>query len=435
MSILNAMRTGVSGLDAQGKQVGAISDNIANSQTVGYKRAFADLVTTTSATNSGLRFPAGVKAHTGNNISNQGANVSTGSAYDLAIAGNGFFVVAPTPNDPIQANYVLTRAGSFTPDENGFLQNSQGYYLHGFQYQDDGTLGVIDRTSMGSLEAVNVSDVDLQSEATSSMTISANFPSDDTGLATPGAPYVATAEYFTPLGEGENLEFSWQPTATDNQWILTVNDVDGAALGTVQVDFNDTGANAGSPATYSAVTNLAAAPSAFAFDTATGVATLTLDNGSTPQTLDVFLGAPNTMDGITQFAGDYIPQSVDKNGSSTGSLVRTEINDRGTLEGIFDNGARRDLYQIPLGVVKNPNGLKVGDANIFSITRAAGTFGLENPGSGGAGKVNSGALEQSTVDIATELTDLISAQRGYTTCAKIITTADTLLEVTTNIKR
>ncbi|MBO9428640.1 flagellar hook protein FlgE [Sulfitobacter sp. R18_1] len=435
MSIYNAMQSGIRGLGAQATKVSKISDNIANANTVGYKRTFVDLVTTTSSSTGATSFPAGVKAVISNDIGKQGAFSSTSSETDLSIAGSGFFVVAKQPNEPVESNYMLTRAGSFKPDEDGYLRNSAGFYLHGFRHQEDGTLGMVDRSSFSDLQAINIKDVSMQSSATTEVSVSGNLPAQETGLVTPGSPFISSTEYYSPLGEKQKLSFEWQPTATDSEWDLTLSDGNGTDYGRVTVTFNDSGPNAGSPAAWSNVTNLAAAPSNFAFNPATGQATLTIDNGTTPQSFTVDMGAPNQYDGMTQFAGDYTPQEVSRDGTSAGALVRTEIEKNGTVLGVFDNGLRKPLYQIPLGDVRNENGLLVDDGNTYKLSKDAGSFTLKDANSGDAGAVSAGSLELSNVDIAQELTGLIETQRAYSSNAKIITTTDEMLEETTRLKR
>ena len=179
---------------------------------------------------------------------------------------------------------------------------------------------------------------------------------------------------------------------------------------------------------------MATAPSAFSFDTATGVATITVNNGTTPQTMSVNMGAPGSFNGITQFAGDF-SQSFERDGSSVGQLIRTEIDEAGTLYGVFDNGMRQPLYEIPLAVVDNPNGLIEEKGNAYSRSGETGAFQALRANGGTTGSINSGALEGSNVDIAQEMTDLIRVQRAFSTNAKVITTVDDMMEETTRLKR
>lgn len=434
MSISSALQTGVSGLKANSTAVGGISENIANANTVGYRRGFAQMVTTTAGNSGGGSGVLSVVANEMMDINQAGGLISTTSATDMAIGGNGFFIVSVNPNDTVQTNYALTRAGSFLPDKDGFLKNAAGYYLAGFPYDSSGQLGNVDRSSYASMETVNIGNITLSAAQTTEMDVSGNLPSQDTGLATPGAPFETSSEFFTGLGESQRISFSWQPTTNANEWDVTIRDHTGTDLGSLTVTFTDSGSMSGAPSAYTNITSVAAAPSAFAFDAATGVATITVDNGTTPQTLTISLGEPGTFTGITQFAGDF-SQSFDRDGSSVGELIRTEINENGTLFGVFDNGMRRPLYEIPVGVVDNPNGLIEQKGNAYSLSGETGAFVALRANSGSTGSINAGALEGSNVDIAQEMTDLIRVQRAFSTNAKVITTVDDMMEETTRLKR
>lgn len=436
MSISNSMQTGVSGLRANSTAVDRIADNIANANTDGYRRSFAQMVTTTTTSNTvvatnttggttGLA-AAGVKAVQGTDVSVDGVLRPTGRPTDLAISGSGFFVVSRNPDELVESNYRLTRAGSFLPDENGYLRNAAGYYLAGFPYNEDGTLGALDRNGFGDLQTVKVGDIQMNGSPTTAVTFGGNVPAQQTGLAVPGDPFLSSAEFFSPLGAAARLQFAWQPTGVANVWDVTVTDPAGATLGTANVTFNATGPEAGSPQAYT-FTGFAGS------DPATGQATVAV--GTPAQNITLDFGAPGTFTGMTQFAGDYAPLTIGADGSQTGMLVRTEIDERGDVYGVFDNGLRRALYNIPLAEVPNPNGLLTADGNAFLLSRASGNLRLSNAEVGSAGSITAGALESSNVEVTRELTDLIQTQRAYSSNAKIITTADEMLDETLRIKR
>lgn len=433
MSLTSALQTGVSGLGANSTAVGGISENIANANTVGYKRSFSQMVTTTASqgTDKGV---LSVIAEERLTVYSAGGLIATNSSTDLAVSGTGFFVVSESPNEPNQANYFLTRAGSFLPDADGNLVNAAGYYLSGFPYDGDGVLQSIDRSSFASMQTVNIGAITLAADGTSTIDASGNVPSQATGSATPGAPFVTSSEFFTPLGQIERLNLSWQPSSTRNQWTVSIADSNSNALGSFDVTFSDSGSTAGSPSAYSNATNLATAPAAFVMDTATGNVTLTLNNGTTPQTINMSFGEIGSFSGMTQFSGDF-SQSYDRDGSSLGELVRTEFDDAGTIYGVFDNGNRRPLYEVPLGVVDNPNGLGERAGNAYQTTVNSGSFQALTATGGRVGVINSGALESSNVDIAQEMTDLIRFQRAFSTNASVVTTVDEMMEETTRLKR
>lgn len=429
MSILNAMQAGVSGLSANAKAVSLIGENIANTGTVGFKRSFAQMVTINSGD------AAGVRAQRGSEVSAAGTNIMTRSATDLAINGQGFFVVSKQPNDPVLSNYMLTRAGSFSVDADGNLKNAAGYYLSGFKYDATGNIGAVDRRSYGSLETINLGEVELTAEASTTATISGNLPADATGTGAATGSFVSTVGYYNDLGAEEQLTLTWTPdAATENLWQLEVAG-NGTIYGTVAVDFHDSGATPAAPLSYTGTPDAGlAAPAAFAVS-ATGEMTITIDNAAVPQVLNIALGAPDTYDGITQFAGDYEPQRVTIDGSAVSGMASTEIDESGIVWALFENGTRKALYEIPVANVTNVEGLQAVTGNAYQLTSESGDVLLNVAGNQPAGSILSNTLENSNVDLAQEMTDLIMVQRAYQSNSKIVTTADELLQEANNLKR
>lgn len=425
MSILNAMQAGVSGLSANAKAVSLIGENIANTGTVGFKRSFAQMVTINSGD------AAGVRAQRASEVSAAGTNIMTRSATDLAIGGQGFFVVSKQPNDPVLANYMLTRAGSFSVDADGNLKNAAGYYLSGFKYDDTGTIGAVDRRSYGSLETVNLGEVELTAAASTTATISGNLPADATGTGVATGSFVSTVGYYNDLGAEEQLTMTWTPQTDPlqkNEWQLEVSG-DGIVYGTVDVAFHDSGATPAAPLEYTNPT----AP--LGLDALTGEITITINNALIPQVLTIALGAPNTYDGITQFAGDYEPQRVTIDGSEVSGMASTEIDESGIVWALFENGVRKALYEIPVANVTNVEGLQAITGNAYQLTSKSGDVLLNVAGNQPAGSILSNTLENSNVDLAQEMTDLIMVQRAYQSNSKIVTTADELLQEANNLKR
>ncbi|WP_238372802.1 flagellar hook protein FlgE [Heliomarina baculiformis] len=430
MGISDAMQSGVSGLLANSTAVGQISANIANANTDGYRRSFSQMVTTATPNGS----VGGVNAVARSEIDTDGTTRSTGVASDLAISGNGFFVVSRSPNETVSTNFAFTRAGSFSADEEGNLVNAAGLFLSGFAYDSNGNLGSVDRSNFRDLTTVNVASATIKGEASTTVGISGNLPAQQTGASSTGQAFVSSQDYYTALGAVEQMEFQWTPSTTANEWNLQIS-AKGSPMGSVDVTFNDSGAAAGTPASFTNITSLATAPAAFSFDAATGVASLTIDNGTTPQTIDISIGAPGSTDGMTQFAGDYTPVDADVDGFETGQLVRFEIDESGDLYGVFDNSARRLLYNIPLAEVPNPNGLQQVNGNAYITTQSSGAFNLGFANTGSIGSIATGALESSNVELAEELTQLIRTQQAYSSNATIITTADEMMDETTRLKR
>jgi len=165
MSISNAMASGVAGLLANSTAVEKISYNIANADTVGYRRSFSQMVTAGSSPTSGAG-ATGVKTATSHTNTTDGSYQSTSLASNLAISGNGFFVVSSNLNS-VGTQSMFTRVGSFEPDELGYLRNAAGNYLMGFAYDENGSLGSVDRSSGSSLVPVNIANKSIGGTATS----------------------------------------------------------------------------------------------------------------------------------------------------------------------------------------------------------------------------------------------------------------------------
>ena len=422
MSITSALQIGVSGLQANSSRVQNISSNIANANTVGYRRTFSEFVTQNTGSTQ-----AGVLTDVRADISANGNIMGTGRSTDLAVQGDGFFVVSRNPNDPVESNNYLTRAGSFTPDQDGNLRNSAGYFLSGFPTDASGATGSVSSTSYNDLSTVNVASYQVQGTPSTRVGVSGNVPAQETGAGTTGTAFESTLRYVNQLGGSDALNLSWTPGATANEWTVSISDEAGNSYGDATVNFTDSGVNAGSPASYT--------PGSLPIDPATGVVTLQINNGGTPQPLEIDFGAPGTFEGMTQFSGDYTPPAFSDDGTETGSLERAEMSDSGILYGVFDNGQRRALFQVPLANVANPDQMRSVDGNAYVATRDSGAVSIGNPMLNGLGSINSGALEGSNVDIAEELTDLIQTQRAYSSSAKIITTSDEMLSETLSIKR
>jgi flagellar hook protein FlgE len=428
MSILGAMYSAVSGLGAQSTKLGAISDNISNSSTTGYKRVeveFSSLVTEQVSRRS--YSAGGVAGNVRRLVDTQGLLQATSSSTDIAINGDGFFVVSDTQNaSPATDLMALTRAGSFQPDDQGFLRNAAGYYLMGWQLNPDGT--TINpspaRDTFASLEPVNVAGINFTGAPTTEMSFSGNLPAQ-LANGTPGTPITTDIEYFSELGNSYTLTLQWTPSSDGvaNHWRLEIFD-SATAGGTTAiydqiVTFNDTGAFAGSP---SAIPGIAG-----------GVLPLTVNGGLQP--LDLDIGDVNDSSGITQFAGEYVPTEINKNGALFGVVNRVEVNEDGVITAIFNNGVRRPIYQIPIAVVQNPNGLTARDGTAFEQSRDSGSLYLWDAGIGPAGRTAGNSLERSNVDIAQELTNMIETQRTYSTNAKVVQTSDEMLEELTRLKR
>jgi flagellar hook protein FlgE len=243
------------------------------------------------------------------------------------------------------------------------------------------------------------------------------------GTAPGGGRFSATMQIFDSLGNAHDLIVDFDKTAT-NQWEILVNDPvlasTGVTSGTVaaanrSITFNGDG-------TPASITFPAIAISAWT-------------TGANNSTVAINLGTINTAAGVTQFAGNFALSSIDQNGVTFGGFVGVNIAEDGKVTAVFDNGEQLAIFQLPLSLFANPNGLESVTGNAYRQTDKSGDILLQQAKSGGSGSVASSALESSTVDLADEFTKMITTQRAYSAAAKIITTADEMLEELIRIRR
>jgi flagellar hook protein FlgE len=456
MSITSAMFAGVSGMSANSTALAAISDNIANMNTVGYKRRAAQFTNLVAPiTTPGTYGAAGASAAMRQLVSVQGVVQSTGSTTDLAISGNGFFVVSD--NSAGTGDTLFTRAGSFAPDSSGYLKNAGGYYIKGWPFVN----GVVsaDPSNMNSLETININDISGAAEATSRISFNANLNSasvvsaaEATYLASASANNMAsgavspdftrTVQVYDNLGASRSLTYSFLKAATPNQWHVEIyaspaaDVTTGAGLVDGQVATGivaftggelDT-ANTTLPTSLTFGASNAGAPGAGAVNWASGL-------GLEGQTINLSLGGADVAGGITQFASSSTLNSTTINGSALGNLTGVSFSKDGVMTAVFDNGLKRDIYKLPVATFVNPDGLYSVRGTAFRATADAGPFTLKEAGIGGAGVMQASALENANVDLAAEFTGLITTQRAYSASSKIITTADEMLDELIRIKR
>jgi flagellar hook protein FlgE len=436
MSISASMNAGVLGLAANSTRLSAIADNLANAGTVGYKRAevqFSNLVASQSSDRQ--YWAGGVLPSVRHAILEQGIIQTTAASTDFAVSGRGFLPVVNTTTpgavDAQQDEFLLTDAGSFRTDADGFLRNSGGLYLLGWRLNPDGTPVVSNpaRDSFQSLESVNVTGINFTASPTTEINFAANLPAQATEAGGTGDPFSMPIEYFDPVGNAERVTLEFTPTVpgagASNEWTLQVVDsATGGAIGTFTITFNGTGPTAGTIATVT--------PTLGTYDAAAGTLAVTTGAG---ETLTISIGTPGNNEGLTQFAGGFTPTQVTKNGAAFATVADVELGEDGILSAVFTNGQRQPIYRIPLVDVVNPDGLTPVDGNAFRLSRNSGPMYLWDAGDGPVGKTLGFSLELSTTDVAKELTSLIETQRAYSSNAKVIQTADEMLQETTNLKR
>ncbi len=469
MSLSNALYSGVSGLFAQSAALAAISDNIANSQTVGYKRHETDFQTlVTAGTYSRGHYNAGgVLAQSTERVGAQGQLQRTTNGTDLGLDGAGFLVGAPSADGAAGAR-VFTRAGAFTPDDEGNLRNTAGYFLQGWPADADGTIAS-DPSDLTRLRTVNVLNAGGAAAATTRATVTGNLNAGQ-ALSAEAATYDpatnSMAAYDATTGAGTKPDFEVQVPVYDTQGNRRTL--------TMSLLRAPDPANPGQALPNRWLAELRAVP-ASDVETGGGLSNGQLRTGTLAFTADGKLDAANstlltggalaigasdgaapaaggakwadglgvgaqsvTLDlagGLTQLAGPSAIAAVTSDGSAPGALAGVEIDAQGFVTAVFDNGLSKRIAQVAIATFPNPDGLKALSGNAYQVSTDSGTFSLKAPGDGGAGRLSASTLEMSTVDLAAEFTGLITTQRAYSASSKIITTADEMLDEVIRIKR
>ncbi|MCT8267849.1 flagellar hook protein FlgE [Afifella sp. JA880] len=418
MSLYGMLRTGVSGMNAQSNLLGTVSDNIANSGTIGYKRADTQFSSLLLNSGKGSYNPGAVKTDIRHAISDRGPLTYTTSNTDLAVQGNGFFVV----NDP-NGNPYLTRAGAFTLDGNtGNLVNTAGFTLMGYDISG-GDPGVV-LNGLTGLQPVNFGGMNMTANPTTSGVFKVNLP-DSAEVVTGNLPSANAADsaytakssitVFDKVGNEVTLDIYMSKTSdSPAEWEYTVYDHAGAtdggfpyasaALSTQTVTFDDAGALTSTPAEIAL--------------TVPGGEAITLD-----------------LTGTTHLAAEYTPMTAVVNGNAPATIKDVTISEDGTVYANYTNGAMTPAFRLPLADVPSPDKLEALSGNVFSVTLESGAVEVGFPTEGSRGAIVSGALEQSNVDMASELTDMIVAQRDYSANSKVFQTGSELLDVLMNLKR
>lgn len=405
MSLYGTMRTGVSGMNAQANRLSTVADNIANANTTGYKKAstqFSSLIlpSTGGAYNSG-----GVTTDVRYSISAQGTFTYTTSSTDLAINGKGFFIVEGSDGQE-----YMTRAGAFTPMDDGTLQNSAGYTLMGYEYSstEDPTIVV---NGFDGLQQINLSSGALNAKGSTAGALDVNLPSNEPV----GYEKTTSLVAYDSQGNTRLIEFTYTKT-NDNEWSVEAA-YDGASLLSAPVTMTfDADGKLLQPSPPSLNILGSSLPAS-----ATGGADLydmTITIGGSSQLASAF---------------DVSNGKIDGNGAS--KVTGYEISDDGIVSLKYSNGELTPKYRIAMASVQSPDNLKPLPGNVYSQSNESGVVVMGYAGTNGYGSVISGALEDSNVDIAEELTSMIESQRNYTANSKVFQTGSELMETLVNLKR
>lgn len=422
MSLYGMMRTGISGMAAQVNRLSATADNIANSGTTGYKRSRAEFATLVLSEAPGNYNSGGVTTTIQSSIASQGVLQNTSSITDLAVNGDGFFVVQSSAGTPF-----LTRAGAFVPNAEGQLVNAAGYKLMGYELG----AGAPAATANGfeGLQPIVLSSSDISATPSTAGIFYTNLPADTAIVPTAELPsannaasdpttYSAKSSLVTYDNLGQKVLLDVYSTKTAaNEWEVSI--------------YNRADATAGTTFPYA---NPAIGTAALKFDPTTGKLDTTSD-----KSVDVAIPNGKTVKldlaGTSQFSKGYSVQKAEVDGNAPSAIGDVEIAKDGTIYAMYDDGSTQPIYRIPLATTQSPDRMLAEKGNVYTPSTDSGAVRIGFPNESGFGSVASGQLENSNVDIAEELTTMIESQRSYTANSKVFQTGSELMDIVVNLKR
>ncbi len=458
MGIFSALGVGVSGLQSQANKLNVISDNIANINTVGYKQTVANFRSLVAYNTAFAYSPGGVVGNNRQLNNAQGEMINTASATDIGIIGAGFF---PVSDQTTAGNILYTRAGSFNSDENGNFKNGAGYYLQGWALDTTGALAagltasnVDAATAVAGLTTVNVQDLTQGATPTTSVFMQANLKAGELPWAGPPA-YDATLDtanmaegVITPhfnrafdiidsAGTGHSCNINFLKTASDTWSVeIVINPATDVASGNGQVAYGTVSFNGNG--TLAAVS--ASLTQAIAIDWQSYPSPITGDPDITPAASSITFtwgtaGIPTVglADGLSQLDTVYHVTKLQQDGLRAGDLTGVVITNDGYVTASYSNGTVRNFYKIPLANFAEPNDLQSISGNVYAQSLKTGDPTFSQSADGSGGRILSGALESSNVDLATQLTDMIIAQRAYQSNTKVISTTDGMIQSLTQM--
>ncbi len=457
--MMRSLFSGVSGLKNHQTRMDVIGHNISNVNTYGYKTSRVTFQDMLSQTLSGAAKPEenkggvnprqvglGMTIASIDRIFTQGSLQTTGNQTDLAISGDGFFVVAEGDK-----NYY-TRAGNFALDRDGMLVNpANGLRVQGWMATTNergekvanpsGTPEDIIIPIYGKVDARETSYVKYKCNLDSKMPV---VPPNATGNMRASAGVTTNIDVYDKLGNNHRMTMTFWRTGT-NQWTASAAITD--SLGQMTLDV-PAGANQPNQANPSSRINLRFTPAGRLVSVADDSSPDELNQGDlvvnasyrmagdpTVRTIKLDLGKAGLLEGVTQFSSQSTTKAVEQDGYTMGYMESFNIDDSGVITGVYSNGTKQTVGQVAMAVFNNPMGLTAVGENLFEVSNNSGLANVGAASQGGRGKMVAGTLEMSNVDLSDQFTDMIITQRGFQANSRTITTSDQMLQELINLKR
>ncbi|MBN1617645.1 MAG: flagellar hook protein FlgE [Spirochaetales bacterium] len=463
--MMRSLFSGVSGMQNHQTRMDVIGNNISNVNTTGFKRGRVNFQDLLSQQMSGAAKPTdelggvnpkevglGMNIASIDTIHTQGSLQTTGVQTDVAIQGNGFFVMKAGEKS------FYTRAGNFGVDNQGtFVNPGNGMRVQGWMAQDlEGQLVLNTSTQAGDLTIPVGSKI--EARATTNVNYACNLdkrlpeiPEGATEADVSKATWATEFQVYDSFGQQHTLNVSFtRVPGTNNQWQATVNvdptEAEAAqtrvGLGTTDgtgntfiVNFDNNGMLAGATDTAG---NASATEGNVALDVSFNVAGANPGEDGEPyrQTFSINLGEIGSVrNTITQFSEKSSTKAYEQDGYTMGYLENFKIDQSGVITGVYSNGANRMIGQIAMATFANQGGLEKAGENTYVQSNNSGLANIGVSGVAGKGKLIAGALEMSNVDLTEQFTDMIITQRGFQASSKTIQTSDTMLDTVLNLKR
>ncbi len=417
--MMRSMFSGVTGLRNHQIKMDVIGNNIANINTVGFKKSrvtFQDTLSQTirgaSSSQSGrggtnpMQVGLGMTIAAIDTLHYSTSVESTGNITDLAIEGDGLFVLGD------RQDHYYSRAGNFTFDEEGnFISSSSGLKVLGWQYD-------ITQTTPPDKSPQSIGPITIKKGAMipASSTSIVRFDKNIDAESLEGDTYQIPFKIYDSLGRGHTLNATFTKGAQENTWDYMINvDPDDALIQNIS-------GNAGT---------IVFDQGGF-FDTnATGaINQVQIDISGSTQ-----IQFTPDFEHVSQYAKETSIDLLEQDGYAAGTLLGISVDITGTITGVFDNGLNREMAQIALVNFDNPGGLVKTGQNMYRYSSNSGEPQIGPANTGGRGKISPGSLEMSNVDLSEEFTQMIITQRGFQANSRIITVSDEMLQELVNLKR
>jgi len=457
--MMRSLFSGVSGLKNHQTRMDVIGNNISNVNTYGFKSSRVTFQDMLSQTISGAAKPEeniggvnpkqvglGMTVASIDKIFSQGSLQTTGNQTDLAISGDGFFIVSNGDKK------FYTRAGTFSLDKNGTLVNpGNGLKVQGWKATRDNN-GIMKVNSSGTPEDIVVPVYGkISARSTSNVRYKCNLdsrkpilPPNATGKMRASAGVTTNIDIYDSQGKNHRMTMIIWKTG-DNKWTASAAITDTSSPVTLDVK---TGAGQQNQLNTSSRINLRFSPDGKLIAVADGSTPDELNQGKlevtanyktagdpTVKSIALNLGTSGILSGISQYSSQSTTKAVSQDGYGMGYMESFNVDNSGRITGVYSNGTKQLIGQVATSVFTNPQGLTAIGENLFEVSNNSGNANIGPAGQAGRGKIVAGSLEMSNVDLAEQFTDMIVTQRGFQANSRTITTSDQMLQELLSLKR